>query len=119
MKKLLLTLTAIAGLTIANVAQAQIHRDDATVRAQLVGYWRSPRHEYLIKADGTMWMLPLDVASRPTGTWSVHNGYFYHDGERMPINVLTERRFVYGGVFKLNRINVSQVGQSYDPSSVR
>jgi hypothetical protein len=64
-------------------------------------------------------MLPIDADSRPTNTWSVHNGYFYQDGERMPINVLTERRFVYGSIFRLNRINASQVGQGYDPSSVR
>jgi hypothetical protein len=56
------------------------HGDDASIKKQLLGYWKSPRHGYLLKSNGIMCMLPR-VGATTTNTWDVRDGFFYQDGE--------------------------------------
>jgi hypothetical protein len=77
-------------LLAATIAQA----DDATIKKQLLGYWQSPRHGYLLKSNGIMYMLPRP-GSTTTNTWDVRNVYFYQDGEALKIVVLNKYQFMY------------------------
>lgn len=70
------------------------HSSDAEIRHRLLGYWESPRHAYLIKSDGIIYMCPRKICTT-TNTWDVKNGTFYWDSLPMEIISLTEKKFVY------------------------
>jgi len=69
---------------------------DAAIKQKLLGYWKSPRHEYLIKSDGIMYMLPREEGTT-TNRWDVKGGKFYQDGGPYEIVSLTAKKFVYRG----------------------
>ena len=68
--------------------------DDSSTKRKLLGYWKSPRHGYLIKSDGIMYMLPRPPCTT-TNSWDVNGGYFYQDGERYTILAINKLQFVY------------------------
>ena len=41
---------------------------DGAIKKKLLGYWESPRHAYLIKSDGIMYMCPRKFATT-TDKW--------------------------------------------------
>ena len=45
----------------------------------LIGKWRSPRHNYLFRADGTWTMLPAETDEQQNthGTWHVEQNQFF------------------------------------------
>jgi hypothetical protein len=67
---------------------------DAQIKQKLLGYWKSPRHGYLIKSDGIMYMLPRKYATT-TNRWDVRGGRFYQSGSACEIVTLTDKKFVY------------------------
>jgi hypothetical protein len=67
---------------------------DAEIKHRLLGYWESPRHGYLIKSDGIIYMCPRKYCTT-TNTWDVKNGTFYWDSLPNEIISLTEKKFVY------------------------
>jgi hypothetical protein len=67
---------------------------DTEIKEKLLGYWKSPRHGCLIKADGIMDMLPHKYATS-TNRWDIRNGIFYQDGSPYQIVSLTDKKFVY------------------------
>ena len=85
-----LKLTLVVLLLAAAMAQA----DDAAVKKQLLGYWQSPRHGYLLKSNGIMYMLPRPPCTT-TNTWDVRNGFFYQDGEALKNVALNKYQFMY------------------------
>jgi lysozyme inhibitor LprI len=67
---------------------------DAEIKAKLLGYWQSPRHAYLLKSDGIMYMCPTNYATTKN-TWDVKGGLFYQDGQPHRIVTLNRLEFVY------------------------
>jgi len=64
---------------------------DVAIKHKLLGYWSSGRHIYLVKADGTKFMLTSDTVNR----WDVRDGVYYDDGQACDIITLTQKEFVY------------------------
>ena len=89
-----IALTNLLLLTIICVAMAGDKLSDAAIKQKLLGYWKSPRHGYLIKSDGIMYMLPRKYATT-TNRWDVKDGRFYQDGDACEIVTLTDKKFVY------------------------
>ena len=121
MRAICLVLLAVI-LPLAVKADPQ---SDAAIRKKLIGYWRSPRHDYQFTADGGVIMDPSPPCTT-TGTWAVKNGIFYEDGTPYTIRTLTAKRFVYEGQndqdrgrYVMKRITKAMVGQGYEPSSIR
>ena len=85
-----------------NTSSAKSHR-------LLVGRWRSPRHDYLYRANGTWTMLPAREygIQAPHGTWRVDGRYYFDKSEGGPsetkytILLLDRKNFVFtdGGEF--------------------
>lgn len=94
MRKALLLLSAVANLIMAGYAHAQ---SDAQIKSQLLGYWMSPRHGYLIQANGLMRMCPTTGPNHATtvNRWDVRSGIFYQDDEPYKIVKLTKSEFDY------------------------
>jgi hypothetical protein len=94
-------------LALLLLAATMAHADDAALKKQLLGYWQSPRHGYLIKDNGIMYMLPRPATTKNTS--DVRGGYFYQDGEAFKIVALNKFQFMYQQlngdriVFTLNR----------------
>jgi hypothetical protein len=97
MRKEILILMAVASLIMAATASAQ---SDAQIKSELLGYWMSPRHGYLIQDNGLMRMCPTVGPNHSTTTnrWDVRNGMFYQDGEPYKIVKLTKSEFDYEAV---------------------
>jgi opacity protein-like surface antigen len=72
-------LTLVVGLFMA-AAMAQA--DDATMKKELVGYWKSGRHAYWYKEDGIIYMMGGTNKSR----WDIRNGKFYGGSVGTPID---------------------------------
>jgi hypothetical protein len=94
MRKLILHATALASVAMSGYALAE---GDAQIKAKLVGYWMSPRHAYLIQANGLMRMCPTTGPNPATtvNRWDVRNGLFYQDDEPYRIVKLTKAEFDY------------------------
>lgn len=93
-RKLILLFTAIASFIMDGYALAE---SDAQTKAKLLGYWLSPRHAYLIQANGLMRMCPT-IGPNPATTvnrWDIRNGMFYQDNEAYRIVKLTKTEFDY------------------------
>src|SRR5271165_3994324 len=97
-KKAMLLMTAFS-LTMNAFA------GDAQIKAQLLGYWKSPRHPYLIQADGLMRMCPTTgpYAATVVNRWDVRNGVFYMNipnagMKTYKIVTLNKRQFVIQGI---------------------
>ena len=86
---------------------------DAEIKTKLLGYWQSPRHAYLIEADGVVYMCPRSICTT-TNRWDVKNGRFYWDSEPHEILTLDGQNFVYREVgassepYKLKRISARE-----------
>lgn len=81
-------------LSLACFVLADEKMADSEIKQKLLGYWKSPRHGYLIKSDGIMYMLPRKYATT-TNRWDVRGGRFYQDGGACEIVTLTDKKFVY------------------------
>jgi hypothetical protein len=94
MRKLILLSTAIASFIMDGYALAE---SDAQIKGKLLGYWLSPRHAYLILADGLMRMCPTTGPDPATTSnrWDVRDGMFYQDDDAFKIVKLTKREFDY------------------------
>jgi hypothetical protein len=103
-------------LVVVLMATSLAHADDASIKKQLLGYWRSPRHGYLLKSNGIMYMLPRP-GTTTTNTWDVRNGFFYQDGEALKIVALNRFQFMYQQtsgdqiVFTLDRATAAQANR--------
>lgn len=111
--KPLLILLAILAVLAGSSAFAGDKQSDTEIKAKLVGYWQSPRHAYLIAADGVVYMCPRSICTT-TNRWDVKGGLFYWDSEPCDILKLTGKTFVYrevgagGEGYKLTRITKEQ-----------
>lgn len=98
MKVSLLTKLVLTMLVVLFAAVPMVRADDAAIKKQLLGYWKSPRHGYLYKANGIVYMLPRPP-STSTSHWDVRHGVYYEmDGGRTyayRIISLTEKEFKY------------------------
>jgi hypothetical protein len=65
MRKEILVLMAVTSLIMVATASAQ---SDAQIKSELIGYWMSPRHGYLIQENGLMRMCPTVGPNHPTTT---------------------------------------------------
>jgi hypothetical protein len=79
MKKLCAKLLVIINTALALNCYAG--PTDAQLKAKLCGYWVSPRHAYIYRADGTWRMMPDEgpYAATTNGTWSIKEGVLYED----------------------------------------
>lgn len=68
----------LALFVAATVAQA----DDAAMKKELLGYWKSGRHAYLYKDDGIVYMMGGTTKSK----WDIRNGKFYGGSVDTPID---------------------------------
>lgn len=94
MRKLILLSTAIASFIMGGSALAQ---SDAQLKTKILGYWMSPRHAYLIQADGLMRMCPTTGPNPATTVnhWDIRNGMFYQDANAYKIVKFTKTEFDY------------------------
>jgi len=94
MRKWVLLSTALASFIMGGYALAE---SDAQIKAKLLGYWLSPRHAYLIQANGLMRMCPTTGPNPATtaNRWDVRNGMFYQDDDAYRIVKLTKTEFDY------------------------
>jgi hypothetical protein len=94
MRKALIILSAVASLIMTGYAYSQ---SDAQIKSKLLGYWMSPRHGYLIQANGFMRMCPTTGPNRArvVSRWDVRSGIFYQDNEPNKIVKLTSSEFDY------------------------
>ncbi len=67
---------------------------DAEIKQKLLGYWRSPRHEYHIASNGIVYMCP-ETHGNTTNRWDVMGGKFFWDGVPHTIVTLNNSNFVY------------------------
>jgi hypothetical protein len=80
--------------------------DSAALRKHIVGRWRSPRHSYLYRADGTWTTSDFTDANEatPRGLWRIEGNKFFHRMLDEPseaetgrtIIILTDTDFVSG-----------------------
>ncbi len=86
----------------------------------LIGMWRSPRHDYLYKWNGSWTMLPAGKQS-PHGKWRIKGNQFSSttavsppaEPDQFTLILLDETNFIYadqGAVFYLTRIGKSSRG---------
>ena len=94
MRKLILLSTAIASFTMDAYALAE---SDVQLKAKILGYWLSPRHAYLIQANGLMRMCPTTGPNPATtvNRWDIRNGMFFQDNEAYKIVKFTKTEFDY------------------------
>jgi hypothetical protein len=92
-KRSLFVLLVVFLLTNAP-AFAEDKSSDSTIKAKALGYWGNPRHSYLIKSDGIMYMCPRDICTTKN-RWDVKGGQLYLDATPYQILVLTDSKFVY------------------------
>ena len=114
MEKVLTLLALAAVFAFAGFnANAGEKSSDAEIKSKLLGYWQSPRHAYLIQANGVIYMCPRSICTT-TNRWDVKGGRFYWDSKPNEILTLTSKTFVFrevgaaGEGFKLKRISKSE-----------
>jgi hypothetical protein len=97
MKTLLITLSV--GLFVTAQATAAFGQTDASFKTDLLGYWQSPRHTYLLKSNGIMYMDPFtEPVSSATFRWDVRGGLFYQEDEALKIITINKCCFVYQSI---------------------
>ncbi|MEO6847733.1 MAG: hypothetical protein ABI443_09240 [Chthoniobacterales bacterium] len=69
--------------------------DSKVLSKLLVGTWRSPRHDYLDRSNGTWTMLPIEGKNTTHGTWSIKGNQFHDGNKSYPILMLSEHDFVF------------------------
>ena len=93
---------------------------DAQLTKLMVGGWRSPRHGYTYLADGTWYMGRTDSGSWH-GRWQIKEHHLLRSSvsgdDEAPtpteddglIQKLNHREILFGGIYRMQRIKVSQV----------
>jgi hypothetical protein len=82
--------TALTMVLALFVAAAIAQADDATMKKELLGYWKSGRHSYLYRDDGIIYMMGGTTKS----TWDVRDGRYYEQGLKpAKIIALTKTKF--------------------------
>lgn len=99
MKPKVTLLSLLVLIVGAMVAIAGDKPSDAAIKQKLLGYWQSPRHAYLIKSDGIIYMCPRSICTT-TNKWEVKAGLFYWDSEPNEIVLLNAKKFVYRSIAK-------------------
>ena len=100
--------TVLAFTSFSAVAGDKL--SDTQIKSKLLGYWQSPRHAYLIQANGIVYMCPRSICTT-TNRWYVKGGLFYWDSAPHEILTLTGKTFVYrevgapGPGYRLKRIS--------------
>jgi len=85
----------------AEVMKHPAPSDPATAKTLahlILGKWRSPRHDYLFRKDGTWTMLPVeeDGAANTNGEWQIKGNQFDDsDGSPYTILLLDADNFIY------------------------
>ena len=80
--------------------------DSATLKKLVVGRWRSPRHDYLMRANGTWIMLP-DEEGATHGSWSIKGNQYKNSDVKYTLLLLDEKHFIFTdgeGVFYETRL---------------
>jgi len=96
MRETILVMMAATSLIVASTSNAQ---SDVQIKSKLVGYWMSPRHGYLIQANGLMRMCPtVGPTTQLRQIIGMYNGMYYQDGEPYKIVKLTQSEFDYEAV---------------------
>ena len=94
--------------TLANEASS-----DAVIKQKLLGYWRSPRHDYLYKRDGIRYMF----GGTTTSPWDVRGGVYYEGFKPYDIVSFSPKTFVYRSregsklTFKLERCSDADIAK--------
>jgi hypothetical protein len=80
---------------------APANLDAAKLSAFMAGTWKSPRHEYLYRRDGSYAMLPVEKGT-PSGHWRIEGNQYIDisernapKGDRYTLVLLNARYFVY------------------------
>lgn len=114
-KLIIPTLTAIVAISALPGCVGNVPADAAT-KQKLLGYWRSPRHDYLYKADGVRYMQPRPPCTT-TNRWDVKGGVYFEDSEPYDIVSHTDQTFAYRSrdadqiTFTLKRITKKEAEQ--------
>jgi hypothetical protein len=66
----------------------------AGLSERLVGEWRSPRHDYAYRRDGTWSMLP-EEPDTTHGTWRIKGSQFFEGTSQYTIILLSDHDFVF------------------------
>lgn len=70
----------------------QQHRgSDADMKHKLLGFWSSPRHDYLYKSDGVCYM----VGGTTKSNWDVKSGVYFDFSRSYSIISLSDTKFVF------------------------
>lgn len=89
-KLIVMTLTVAVAIGIITTS-ANDASSDAATKQKLLGYWSSPRHEYLYKQDGIRYM----VGGTTTNHWDVRGGVYYEGFKPYDIVSFSRETFVY------------------------
>jgi len=75
--------------------------DSKTLSSLLVGEWKSPRHDYLYRPDGTWTMLPVEEGITH-GRWRIEGNQYFdtaatdpHETSQYTIILITRKDFVF------------------------
>ena len=69
--------------------------DSAKLSKLRLGKWRSPRHDYLYRKDGTWTMLPIESPETTHGTWKIKGNQSIEWGTPYTIILLDENDFIF------------------------
>jgi len=106
----------------ATMAQA----DDAAIKQEILGYWKSGRHAYLYKNDGIAYMM----GGTSNLKWDVRDGMYYEgsvdgaEGSPKPLKIisLTKTRFTVkwedGTLYTLKRITKAEAEEYGKPGEL-
>jgi hypothetical protein len=107
-------------VTFAAVMSAHAgSQSDRELTELMIGAWRSPRHDYVFRADGTWWMGKPDPEATH-GSWRIEHHrlvqtvYGPHLEQLLPlsddpINKLTREEIIFADKYKMKRIPLSEV----------
>ena len=102
---------ALASFSISAFPQ---NTEDRRLAELMVGKWRSPRHDYHYRADGTWIMLPgeIDGVKMTHGVWRIEHGKLIEhsfapgDTDRTyAIQKLNRHEILFGGVYHMVRLS--------------
>lgn len=71
--------------------------DAAKLSTLRLGKWRSPRHDYLYRKDGTWTMLPIESPETTHGKWKIKGNQSLEEGESYTIILLDDLDFIFAG----------------------
>jgi len=68
--------------------------DTAVLKKLFVGRWRSPRHDYQYRANGSWVMLPVEEDATH-GSWKIKGNQYWSDDRKYTILLLDEKHFIF------------------------